>query len=87
MKKLLILFIIFASCGGSGSDNSSEPTPSTTSKKTLQETTEETPVQNFTEEQENVEPPQMLQDRQLIEYSKSIQMASLQLYLIMKLLV
>ena len=63
MKKLLILFIIFASCGGSGSDNSSEPTPSTTSKNTSKETTEETSVQNFTEEQENVEPPQVLQDQ------------------------
>ena len=60
---LLILLIIFASCGGSGSDNSSEQTPSTTTKNTSQEATEETPVQNSTEEQETVEPPQAVQDQ------------------------
>ena len=34
MKKLLILLIIFTACGGSGSDNSTEPSPSTTSANT-----------------------------------------------------
>ena len=63
MKKLLILFIIFAACGGSGSDNSTEPSPSATSENTTQETTEETQAQNSTEEQGTVEPPQAVQDQ------------------------
>ena len=63
MKKLLILFIIFAACGGSDSDNSTETSPSATSENTTQETTEETQSQNSTEEQGTVEPPQAVQDQ------------------------
>ena len=63
MKKFLILFIIFAACGGSSSDNSTEPSPSATSENTTQETTEETQAQNSTEEQGTVEPPQSVQDQ------------------------
>ena len=63
MKKFLILFIIFAACGGSGSDNSTEPSSSVTSETTTQETTEETQSQNSTEEQGTVEPPQPVQDQ------------------------
>ena len=63
MKRPLILLIIFAACGGSGSDSPTEPSPSTTSASTNQETTEETQVQNSTEEQGTIEPPQAVQDQ------------------------
>ena len=63
MKRPLILLIIFAACGGSGSDSPTEPSPSTTSASTNQETTEETQVQNSTEEQGTIEPPQPVQDQ------------------------
>ena len=54
MKRPLILLIIFAACGGSGSDSPTEPSPSTTSASTNQETTEE---------QGTIEPPQAVQDQ------------------------
>ena len=54
MKRPLILLIIFAACGGSGSDSPTEPSPSTTSSSTNQETTEE---------QGTIEPPQAVQDQ------------------------
>ena len=63
MKRPLILLIIFAACGGSGSDSPTEPSPSTTSASTNQETTEETQAQNSTEEQGTIEPPQAVQDQ------------------------
>ena len=63
MKRPLILLIIFAACGGSGSDSPTEPSPSTTSASTNQETTEETQVQNSTEEQGIIKPPQPVQDQ------------------------
>lgn len=63
MKRPLILLIILAACGGSGSDSPTEPSPSTTSASTNQETTEETQTQNSTEEQGTIEPPQAVQDQ------------------------
>ena len=62
MKKLLILFIIFAAC--SGSEDPVESSPSTTSPETtIQESTQEAPSQNSSEEQNNQEPPKATQDQ------------------------
>ena len=75
MKRPLILLIIFAACGGSGSDSPTEPSPSTTSASTNQETTEE---------QGTIEPKQS-KTRQQTKYLKNIQMALLLPYPMKKL--
>jgi hypothetical protein len=62
MKKLVFI-LIFAACGGSTSDNSTDSVPATNNTETsVQETTEDTQAQNSTEEEATVEPPQAVQD-------------------------
>ena len=72
--------IIFAACGGSGSDSPTEPSPSTTSASTNQETTEETQAQNSTEEQGTIDTPAVITSN-----LKNIQMALLLGYPMKKL--
>ena len=85
MKRPLILLIIFAACGGSGSDSPTEPLPSTTSASTTQETTEETQAQNSTEEQGTISHHSQSRTSQQTKYLKNIQMALLLPYLMKKL--